>query len=337
MRHAVLPEIPSLGALVPNPFGSDVEEILSLVGDGVVSISRDGHIILVNRAAELLFGYASSELLGSSIEVLIPNRFRGMHRKNVAGFVDAAATKRHSMGLGREVLGRHKDGTEFSVEATLSTHIFAGQQVFMAVVRDITERKIAEQQRHMVAGEVAHRLSNTMALVSSIVSLTARRATSVPEFVASLLGRLAAVSRTNDALVGLRTADLDLRTLLQSELAAFDQDDHRFALNGPIVLIEGKLALNLGLIFHELATNAAKYGALSNVDGKIHVDWRVDGKPAMLDLTWQEISGPAVLVPTRSGFGSRVIGRILDAFDGKTSIEYLDHGVSCRIVVQVSP
>ena len=324
----------SAAPVARTPFDLATEEILSLIGDGVVGIAQDGRIILFNRAAELLFGYTSAELIGCPIEVLIPMRFHDKHRKDVDGFVSAAAPTRRPMGVGREVLGRHKNGREFPVEATLSRHVFAGQPISMAVVRDVTEKENAEQQRQLIAGEVAHRLRNMMAVVISIVSLTARRATSLPDFTSSLLGRLTALSRTNDALIGEMCTDPNLRSLLHSELAAFGHDVVRFTLTGPDVQIEGKLALNLGLIFHELATNAAKYGAFSVSEGEIHVDWHIDaGKAPTLKLSWQETGGPAVEVPTRKGFGSQLIGRILSPYNGKAEISYDASGILCTISV----
>lgn len=315
-------------------FDPHVEEILSLVGDGVVSIDEEGRIILFNRAAEQLFGYASAELLGCPIEVLIPMRFHDLHRKDVAGFASSAVAPCRAMGRGREVLGRHKNASEFPIEATLSSHVFAGQRIFMAVVRDVTDQTTAEQQRQLIVGEVAHRLRNTMSVVNSIISSTARRATSLPEFITSLLGRLRALSRTNDALIGGAASELNLHSLLHSELTAFQHDDVRFTLAGPHVQIEGRLALNLGLIFHELATNAAKYGAFSAPGGKIYVEWHVDdGKLPTLKLSWQETGGPTVEMPSRTGFGTQLIGNILNIFGGKTEIIYVPGGIFCLISV----
>lgn len=310
----------------------DVEEILSLIGDGVVSIDQQGIIVLFNRAAEKLFGYVSAEVLGRPIDVLIPMRFHDRHRTEIVGFVSAAASVHRSMGLGREVMGMHKTGREFAVEATLSSHMFAGQPIFTAVVRDVTERQTADQKRQLIAGEVTHRLRNTMAVVSSVVSMTARGAASVPDFVSALMGRLSAISRTNDALICGTQNNADLRTLLLSELAAFQNQDGRIKLVGPDVQIEGKLALDLALIFHELATNATKYGALSNADGAIEVDWKIslNTHPA-LELAWRENGGPAVTLPEKGGFGSQLISRIIRSRGGVTKISYDPSGVCCTV------
>ena len=152
------------------------------------------------------------------------------------------------------------------------------------MVRDITDRQTAEQKRELIAEEVAHRLRNTMAVVSSVFSITARGAASLPDFISTLAGRFAAISRTNDALIG-GTSNAGLRPLLLSELAAFQNQEGRVTLVGQDVQLEGKLALDLTLIFHELATNAVKYGALSIAGGTVGIDWHLSSDD-LLFLTW---------------------------------------------------
>ena len=316
------------------PFNLDAEEILSLVGDGVVSIDRKGRIILFNRAAEDLFGFSSEELVGCPIDALIPARFHDKHRQDVDGFVLPMTAVRRSMGAGRTVLGIHKDGRELAIEATLSRHMFAGQQTFTAVVRDVTDRETAERRRQLVAGEVAHRLRNTMAIVNSIVTMTARGATSVPAFVEALTGRFTALSRTNDALIGGTWATVGLRELLLLELAPYHNEGSRIALTGPSVQLSARFALALALVFHELATNAVKHGALSVSDGKIMIDWTLSAAEVpVLDLVRREQRGPTVVPPTRRSFGSHLIDRSLHGCGGQTELTFPPNGVCCAIVL----
>ena len=117
---------PRAEPLPRSPLTSDVDDVLSVIGDSVVSIDQHGLIILFNRAAGALFGYVSAEVLGHPIDVLIPARFQNRHRTDVSGFVSAKAPEHRSMGVGREVMGRHKNGREFAIEATLSSQTFAG-------------------------------------------------------------------------------------------------------------------------------------------------------------------------------------------------------------------
>jgi PAS domain S-box-containing protein len=317
-----------------SPFSSQVQEILSLVGDGVVSIDYQGTIILVNKAAEALFGYTSTEIVGCPIDVLIPSRFHHQHRMDVQDFCGPEIPVRRAMGRGREVLGRHKDGHELAVEATLSRQVFAGQQTFTAVIRDVTGRRLVEQQRLLVANEVAHRLRNTMAVVNSIVSLTARGASSLTEFKTALLGRFAAISRTNDLLIGNTGSSADLRSLLLAELAPFRHENDRISLSGPSVSIADEAALALAMIIHELATNAAKYGSLSTSKGTIGISWKIS--PDKLDLVWQELGGPTVVAPKTHGFGSSLVSLSLQAHGGKAYLTYPAVGVCCVLSLPLS-
>ena len=333
--HEKFLEAARLAPLAPHgSFLPEVAEILGLVGDGIVCVDAQGRITLFNRAAEELFGYQSVELIGCAIDVLIPERFRYHHRMDVDAFVGLVAPTSRSMGSGREVVGRHRDGHEFFIEATLSSHVLAGQRTFTAVVRDVSDRQSADEKRRLVAEEVAHRLRNTMAVITSIMSMTARSATSLPEFIKTLVGRFTAISRMNDVLIGGASIDTDFRTLLLSELAVFQDQDRRIELHGSDLKIEGKLALDLALLIHELATNAVKYGALSMVDGGVRVDWHVsaDDVPA-LELVWQENGGPAVTKPEKIGFGSQLIAGILSSHAGTAKLAYDPAGVCCTLSV----
>ena len=314
------------------PFGADFQSILSLIGDGVVSTDHTGRIILFNRAAEEIFGYTSDEVLGGSIDALVPTRFHDRHREDVNRFCSSNAPLRRFMGEGREVLGRRKNGEELSIEATLSRQMIGGQHIVTVVIRDVSARKTAERHRQLVASEVAHRLRNTMTVVNSIVTLSARRTASVIEFKEAVLGRFEAISRTNDALVSGSLTEVSFRLLLESELAPYRDDDSKITLTGPDIGLDGQGAVALALVLHERATNAAKYGALSTSAGRLNVDWKVPvGAPPLLDVTWQERNGPLVAPPTRRGFGSELIARSLGVHGGTAISSYAASGVGCSI------
>ena len=313
-------------------FGANFEDILSLIGDAVVITDTNGKIVLFNRASEGLFGYSSSEVIGHLIDVLIPVRFQNQHREDHGRFIAARVEARRAMGAEREVLGRRKDGTEFAVEVTLSRQLMDGHPIATAVIRDVSDRKVEEKQRQMVADEVAHRLRNMMAVVTSIVSLTARAASSAAEFKNALLGRLAAISRTNESLIRRSWSEASLRELIESELGPYQSEDGRIALEGPDLAIDRDVAVALALVFHELATNAAKYGALSTSTGRIEVRWQATvSEKRWLELSWQETGGPVVSPPTRRGFGTELISRSLRGHHGEAELTYLAAGVSCSL------
>ena len=324
---------PGVALMEPRfPFGDDFQDILSLIGDAVVITDASGKIILFNRAAEVLFGYSSTEVLGHLIDVLIPVRFQNQHREDHSRFITAHVAARRAMGAGREVPGRRKDGTEFAVEVTLSRQLIDGHHIGTAVVRDVSDRIVEETQRQIVADEVAHRLRNMMAVVTSIVSLTERGASSAAEFKNALLGRFAAISRTNESLIRRSWSEASLRELIESELAPYQSEDGRIVLEGPDIAIDREVAVHLALVFHELATNASKYGALSTPTGRIEVRWRATvSEKRALELMWQETGGPAVSPPTRRGFGSKLISESLRGHQGEAELTYLAAGVSCSL------
>ena len=314
------------------PFGADFQDILSLIGDAVVIIDNNGNILLFNRAAEVLFGYSSTEVLGHLIDVLIPVRFQNQHREDHSRFIAGHVAQRRAMGAGREVLGRRKDGTEFAVEVTLSRQLTDGHHIGTAVIRDVSDRKFEEKQRQIVASEVAHRLRNMMAVVTSIVSLTARAASSAADFKNALLGRFAAISRTNESLIRRSWSEANLRELIESELAPYQSEDGRIVLEGPDIAIDREVAVHLALVFHELATNASKYGALSTPTGRIEVRWRTTvSQKRALELKWQETGGPVVSSPTRRGFGTELISRSLRGHYEEAELTYPAAGVICSL------
>jgi PAS domain S-box-containing protein len=294
--------------------GPSASELVSLIGDVVISTFADGRIILFNKSAEDLFGYLYAEVVGHPVEMLLPVRFRQTHRRDVLAFAGISTPERRTMGDRREVFGQHKNGQEFLIEASLSRQFVRGNTILTAVIRDVSERKRLEEVRRLLASESAHRFKNILTVVSSIVSLTARGAASVENFAQSLQVRLEALARTQDVLLHDGGDRADLHKLIQSELSPYQgRTAGRISIDGPPVTLASQTAINLALVIHELATNAAKYGALSTFDGKISVLWSLDGVEARrrLLLSWAERDGPAVIAPTRRGFGTELIERSL--------------------------
>ena len=319
------------------PFGAHFQDILAFIGDAVVSTDHNGLIIMFNLAAEGLFNYSSTEVLGQSIDVLIPTRFRDQHREDHGRFLAADITTRRAMAAGREVQGRRKDGTEFAVEVSLSRHFMDGHEVGTAIIRDVSVRIGEEKQRLLVANEVAHRLRNTMAVINGVVALTAKDTLSVAEFQTALLGRFAAISRTHESLIRSSWVEAGLRDLLESELAPYRSEDRKITLEGPDLAIDQEIAVALALVFHELATNASKYGALSNATGQLEIQWQVTGtEKRLLELIWQETGGPTVVPPTKTGFGSELISTNLSGCGGTAALTYLAGGVICILTLPLA-
>ena len=210
-----------------------------------------------------------------------------------------------------------------------------GKRHFIGAVRDVTERIEAEERRQVLNAELAHRLKNTLAIVSSITTQTLRTA---PDMVAarkSLTDRIQALSKAHDVLLtGERDAG-SIDAIVAGALMIHD-DGRRVRLKGPRIQIGPKAALTLSLIVHELATNAAKYGALAVPEGSVDVTWSVQRhagtKLPMLTWEWRESGGPLVEAPTRKSFGTRLIQMGLGgSAEGSVDLDYAPEGVTCRI------
>lgn len=327
-RLRCVPDRPVTGAaLLSDP---EVQTVLSLIGDGVISTDGNGVILFFNRAAEAMFGYSAADVVGQPVELLMPQRSHTRHKALVAGFARSVETEPRLMGVRREVVGRRKGGEQFPVEATLSRQDAPNGQILTVVVRDITERRREEEQRQLIAEELTHRIRNLMTIVTSIVSLTASGSEDVNAFRDTLLSRLMAISRANDSLIAGGWQDTLLTALLEAELAPFRTSRTTIVLQGEKVTIRAKVAIALGLVVHELATNAAKYGALSCAGGRLELSWSTD-EADQLWLSWKERGGPPVAEPSGSGFGSQMIRRTLAALGGEASIHYPKDGFECML------
>lgn len=304
--------------------GPSADELLSLVGDGVISTDGQGTIILFNEAAGEMFGYRTKEVLGKPVEMLLPSRCRRSRRMAVLGFGASASEARRFMNQRRDVVGRKKNGEEFPAEASLSRRTIRGQLVLTVAIRDVSERRTIEEERRLVTTELSHRFKNCLAVVNSIVSLSARDADTVENFKEALQGRLSAIAGTQELLLDARATGPALRQLLEAELKPYGSGNAlKISLDGPALSVPAPMAIRLTLALHELATNAAKYGALSRAGGSLTINWQAQeqrGGPVLV-LDWKEAGGPPVEQPERRGFGSDLIERCLGRSNVRKSFQ----------------
>lgn len=205
---------------------------------------------------------------------------------------------------------------------------------------EITERKRHEAHREMLLNELNHRVKNTLTTVQSFAMQTLRTATSAEEGRKAFEARLIALARAHDLLVREKWEGADLHDVLSEALTPYaGNEGHsaRFQIEGPAILLQPKAALAISMAIHELATNAVKYGALSNGEGLVRLRWEVsDGAPEVR-LKWQEIGGPPVIAPSRRGFGTRLIEKgLAQDLGGSVRLEYPAEGATCTIVAPVN-
>lgn len=199
---------------------------------------------------------------------------------------------------------------------------------------DITERKQAESRQKVLIDELNHRVKNTLATVQSMAGQTARHAESLDDFSQRFQARLLALSRAHDLLTKRNWEDAPVDVLARELLLPFSsQSAERIAIDGPSVDLDPRAALSFTMALNELATNAAKYGALSSAGGRLSLNWRIDST-GTLRLEWLEQGGPTVVPPTRRGFGTRMIERCIERdLGGELDVIFDPGGVSCRISI----
>lgn len=198
---------------------------------------------------------------------------------------------------------------------------------------DVTSRWQAEEQRELHMTELIHRITNLMAVVQAVVTLTASHSPNLDAFKQSIPGRLTSLLQRHKLLVEGGWEAINLDDLLRTELQPYTGPNAP-VIEGPQVVLSPNAASALGLVFHELMTNAAKYGALSTPDGRLEIFWRIDAhdREEHLIIEWTERGGPPVSPPTRKGFGSTVIERALkDPFDADIKIDFSPEGLRIRI------
>ncbi|WP_296040613.1 PAS domain-containing protein [uncultured Agrobacterium sp.] len=218
------------------------------------------------------------------------------------------------------------DGTLSWVEVRAETKFSAdGQPILMnGISMDITARKAVEAEKAVIAQEMGHRIKNMMATVQSIVNQSMRGDFDVTTMRNNITSRLDALGRSHDVLRGRDFLSANIRAVIERAIEPFDAGK-RFVISGPDFLLSHQGSNTLALSLHELATNAAKYGALSTSEGRVIIDWRIDGDE--FHFAWVESGGPAVSPPKKSGFGTRLIRMLGLGLTGKASIDYNVTGV----------
>lgn len=211
---------------------------------------------------------------------------------------------------------------------------------YATVTRDITLQKQAEAQQDILNRELSHRMKNILAMVQAIATQTLRNAPDPVVARDALAARLIALGKAHDILMSGQGESAAMQQIITEALKLHDDGTQgRFRIEGPPVICGSKAGLSLALMIHELATNAAKYGALSKPDGRVGVRWDLSGPAGGETLTfhWQEQGGPSVVPPTRKGFGSRLIERgLAGSVGGEVTMRYPAEGVTCTLTAPLA-
>ena len=308
--------------------GAYLASIVGSCDDAIIGKDLNGTIQSWNHGAEKLFGYEADETVGKPITILIPPDRLAEETSIIERLRRGEKIKSF------ETVRQRKDGSLIDISLTVSPVKDADGKVIGAskVARDITERKRSQQQKDLLLFEMKHRIKNTLATVQAIANQTLR--TSSAEERSAFVGRLHSLGNAYDLLTTESWDRAALPDVIGAALQPF-QETHRerFLIEGPgDVYLNSEKSLAVSMMLHELATNAVKYGALSNSSGRISVEWKLLDH-VRVELRWKERGGPKVVQPDRRGFGSRLIERSLSNQSGKTHMSYDPRGVECVIEV----
>lgn len=296
--------------------------------DAIISKSLDGIITSWNTGAERVFGYTAVEAIGQPITIVIPQERQDEERAILTRI------RRGERIDHFETVRQRKHGSLIVVSLTVSPVKNAEGKIVGAskVARDITEQKRSQEQIATLAREAEHRSKNLLAIVQATVSLSQ---SDTPEGLKQAIeGRILALANVHSLFVETRWIGAELSTIAAQELAPYsEKDERRVRIDGPQVLLEPNAAQAVAVALHELATNAAKYGALSVPNGRIGLKWLQEADGPLI-LYWREMGGPAVKMPTHQGFGTRIIERMIGQLKGKARLDWHADGLVCEITLQ---
>lgn len=288
----------------------------------------DGGVLEWNRGSEELYGYTREEVLGRKKEdflrPIVPgSSFQQLRRELLDNGSWSGQIKHHA-----------KNGAELTVDSQIELMNTGDRRLVLESTRDVTDWLRWEARLKLLLGELSHRVKNTLTVVQSMARQTLRTSATGEAFVERFKGRLDALANAHKLLFDSDWHGAELGALIRTQLQAHALGDgERIRVEGQTVMLPPELATPFGLVIHELATNAIKYGALSNNSGTVSISWliKLGNDYPLLRFEWREQGGPPVNAPKRSGFGTVLIEKGLP--DATVAHEYLPEGFVCKIVV----
>jgi two-component system, chemotaxis family, CheB/CheR fusion protein len=305
------------------------QHLVELSRDPIFVWDFDGGIVDWNRGSAELYGHTRSEALGNPREQLLGTSVLG------SSFAEVKEKLLKDGSWAGELRQRTKDGRELVVESRLQLDSFDGRRLVLESVRDVTARRASEQRQRLLMSELTHRVRNILAVIQAIARFTMRSDLPREQLIDRFEGRLSALAGAHTLLVQSDWKGADLRDLARQQLGALADNPDRVRIEGGPILLTPDLATPFGLVLHELATNAAKHGALSNSSGSVTATWTAGERnsQALLKFNWKEAGGPAVREPAAQGFGSTLIDTAIPG--AKVKREFRPDGFGCTIEVPV--
>ncbi|MDB5645882.1 HWE histidine kinase domain-containing protein [Methylobacterium sp.] len=308
----------------------------------IFTIDLAGRITGWNSGAENLLGWRDEEIVGQLANVVFTpdDNTRAIAEKEMRLAVSEGRADDNRWHL-------RKDGVRFWANGLMMPmrDDEGGLIGFLKILRDRTDAHLAREHQQLLINELNHRVKNTLTTVQAFTTQSLRSATCLQEARETITARLIALSKAHDVLTAENWEGADLARIVADALRLHHADGRRCSWEGDGVRVAPRTALALSMMLHELATNATKYGALSNDVGSIVVTWAAvdaDDLPSAdcqrLRMRWQERDGPPVSPPSRSGFGSRMIERgLANELGGDVRILYEPAGVVCTLDIPLEP
>jgi PAS domain S-box-containing protein len=299
----------------------------------VFTLDLDFRLTSANPAVRQLLGYAPEELIGTPLSRYVPPEQVAKHKEMLARKLAGEASEtRYEM----QVIDRTGQARTLETNSKLSFDRAGKPNAIHAIARDITERKKYEEHLAFTTRELSHRTKNVLAVVLAMVRQIGKQTDSFEAFEERFSGCIRALAYCHDLLVESDWQGADLRSLIELQVAPFGGlDGKKFIATGPSLTLAPHAAQLIGLALHELATNAAKHGALTAPAGVVEIGWQPEG-PGAMRVTWREQDGPPVAPPTRHGFGHTVLERMAASLGGDVSLEFLPEGLRWTLVVDAT-
>ena len=301
--------------------------IIESSDDAIISKNLDGVITSWNSGAERVFGYSASEAIGQPITLVIPQDRQSEEREILTRM------RRGERIDHFETVRQRKNGTLIVVSLTVSPVKDANGKIVGAskIARDITEQKKNQELIVTLAREAEHRSKNLLANAMATVNLSQSNS---PEGLKEVIaGRIQALANVCSLFAETRWIGAEVSAIATQELAPYS-DRKRTFTDGPPTLLAPDAAQAVAVALHELATNAAKYGALSTPDGHVRLEWS-NAADGPLRLRWMETGGPVAQEPTRTGFGTRIVEQMIVHQKGKVRFDWRKDGLVCEITLPV--
>lgn len=302
--------------------------VIQCAPSAMLAADEHGIIQLTNTQLERLVGAKPRSLNGKGIEAIFPPEHPEAATLIRQWILRPEAEPRT---INQQLVGLRADGTQYPLEMSLGAAAMGSGVLVLVAIADVTERARSERRHAMMMAELDHRVKNTLAAVLSLADLTAASSKSLAEFHPTFTGRLRAMARAHEALAATHWAGIRLHELVRMIVSPMADGGNRLTVEGDDVLLPSQPSASICATLHELATNAAKYGAFSTPAGAVHISWNVD-RGGVLRIVWTESGVESICAPTRTGFGTQMIrGAITHELRGSVDLRYDPPGLVCSI------